>query len=293
MKQSNILLLGSIALDTIETSHGRRDDLLGGSATYAAISAGRFVKPNLVGIIGTDFPSAGKTILQNTCGNLDDLIEAEGPTFRWGGKYHENGDDRDTLFTELGVFADFSPSLSNENKNPDFIFLANIHPALQLRVLDQCDNEPVVVTDTMNLWIATSKDDLFKVMKRTDILLINESEVEDLTGMTDPGQSVKEIQSMGPKTVIVKHGSRGSTCYPENESFSIGVVPVETVIDPTGAGDSYGGGLVSGLAEGLTMKDAMIRGTAMASFCIEDFGVTAILNASDEDIASRISLLSS
>ena len=294
MISPSILFLGSIALDTIETLYGRRENLLGGSATYAAISASQFSRPDLVGIVGSDFPLEGHKVLKDTCRSLSDLVIKDGPTFRWGGKYQENGDDRETLFTDLGVFTDFKPILSPENKNPDIVFLANIHPLLQLSVLHQCKNKPIVVTDTMNLWIDTAKDCLLDVLAKTDILLINESELMDLASNNNIEDGIKEIHSYGPATVIVKYGSKGSTCYSKSkENFSIGVIPVEKVIDPTGAGDSFGGGLVSALSQGLSLREAMVRGTVLASFCIQDFGINAILNAKKEDIETRISFLSS
>lgn len=292
MNTKSILLLGSIALDTIKTKYGTRKDLLGGSATYAAIASSPFVKVNLVGIIGDDFPIEGEKILKESCNSTKDLVIEKGETFRWGGEYHENGDDRDTLFTNLGVFENFSPKVSSENATPDFIFLANIHPELQLSILKQCNKKAVVITDSMNLWIDIARESLFKVLKQTDILLINQSEVYDLTNNRNMNQSISQILEMGPKTIIVKYGSNGSKMYTQNgESHSIGVINVPKVIDPTGAGDSYGGGLVSGLAEGLKIKDAMIRGTVMASLCIENFGTESIYSSSHNIINERIKIL--
>ena len=292
MKQSKILILGSIALDSIETSYGSRKDLLGGSATYAAVSSSKFVKPNLVGIVGSDFSEPHKQILVDSCESLEDLISKKGSTFRWGGKYFDNGDERETLFTELGVFDQFAPVVSKINEEPDYVFLANIGPDLQLSVLNQLKGKPVVILDTMNLWIDIAKDKLLEVLGKTNILLINETELVELTEIEDFYTAVKKIQSKGPKVVIVKHGSRGSVCYSENSSFSLGVIPNLIVKDPTGAGDSFGGGLVSALAQGLTLKEAIIRGTVMASFCIEDFGINALLASKKKIIDSRSLLLS-
>tara|TARA_B100001250_G_scaffold8321_1_gene6997 strand:- start:5829 stop:6722 length:894 start_codon:yes stop_codon:yes gene_type:complete len=292
MKQPKILILGSIALDSIETSYGSRKDLLGGSATYAAVSSSKFVKPNLVGIVGSDFSELHKQILVDSCESLEDLISKKGPTFRWGGKYFDNGDERETLFTELGVFDGFMPSVSEINNEPDYVFLANIGPDLQLSVLDQLKGKPVVILDTMNLWIDIAKDKLLEVLGKTNILLINETELVELTEIEDFYTASKKIQSQGPKVVIVKHGSRGSVCYSEGTSFSLGVIPNLTVKDPTGAGDSFGGGLVSALAQGLTLKEAIIRGTVMASFCIEDFGINALLASKKKIIDSRSLFLS-
>ena len=292
MNSKSILLLGSIALDTIKTKYGSHNELLGGSATYAALSSSPFVKTDLVGIIGDDFPEEGRRILHEACNSTVNLVIENGKTFRWGGKYHDNGDDRDTLFTELGVFENFSPELSKDNMSPDYVFLANIHPELQLSVLNQCYNKPIIITDTMNLWIDTAKPALNKVLKHTDILLINESEAFDIAGGKDL-ESINKIHDLGPKIIIVKYGSKGSTVYHHNgESYSVGIIPIMNVIDPTGAGDSYGGGFVSALAQNLTIKEAMVRGTVMASFCIENFGVKSIFNADKELLNKRIEILS-
>ena len=285
-------MLGSIALDTIKTIYGEEADLIGGSATYAALSSSLFTKVNLIGIIGDDFPDKGKEILKNSCNSIKDLKIEKGKTFRWGGEYHENGDDRETLFTDLGVFENFSPQLSSENSNPDLVFLANIHPELQLSVLNQCNSNPFVITDTMNLWIDIARESLEKVLRLTDLLLINQSEVYDLTKTKNMELSIKKIFEMGPKKVLVKYGSRGSTLYDfDGTFFSVGIVDIPKVIDPTGAGDSYGGGLVSGLAEGLTIRDSMLRGTVMASFCIEGFGIKSIYNSNIEKVNKRITTL--
>lgn len=293
MNTKSILLLGSVALDSIETKYGSEKEILGGSASYAAFSSSPFLKTNIVGIIGDDFPEKEAQELRAACNSSSNLIVEKGKTFRWGGKYHDNGDDRDTLFTELGVFENFSPILSNKNMFPDYLLLANIHPDLQLSVLNQCLSKPVVITDTMNLWIDIAKESLLKVLKKTDILLINESEVYDLTGIKDISESTTKLHGLGPKKIIVKYGSKGSIMYiTGGDSLSVNVIPVKDVIDPTGAGDSYGGGLVSALAQGLSIKDAMIRGTVMASLCIESFGVKSILNSSLEKINSRIKTLS-
>ena len=293
MNTKSILLLGSIALDTIKTKYGVRKELLGGSATYAAISSSPFVKVNLVGIIGDDFPKVGEKILKESCNSITDLIVEKGETFRWGGEYHENGDDRDTLFTNLGVFENFSPKVSSINSKPDFIFLANIHPELQLSILKQCQNNALVITDSMNLWIDIARESLIKVLNQTDILLINQSEVYDLTKKKNMDQSISDMLEMGPKTIIVKYGSNGSKMFTHNgKSHSVGVINVPKVVDPTGAGDSYGGGLVSGLAEGMTIENAMIRGTVMASLCIENFGTESIYGAKDDIINERIKILS-
>jgi len=285
------LILGSVALDTIETKYGKAENLLGGSATYATIAAGLYGDAIPVGIVGDDFPKDGLDIFEKFSKNLKDLDQQPGGTFKWGGKYHENGDDRDTLFTDLGVFESFNPSIHTSNKNASWLFLANIHPSLQLSILEQCTNAPLVVTDTMNLWIDSTPKELKKIISKTNILLINESELHLLTKEQNVDKSIKEVLSMGPEKVIVKFGSKGAKCFSENENIAVGVYPVKKVIDPTGAGDVFGGGFISGLVDGLSIKEAMLRGSALASFCIEDFGVKKLLNVSINEVDNRIQLI--
>ncbi|MEL0173115.1 MAG: PfkB family carbohydrate kinase [bacterium] len=285
------LILGSVALDTIETKYGKAENLLGGSATYATIAAGLYGDAIPVGIVGDDFPKDGLDIFEKFSKNLKDLDQQPGGTFKWGGKYHENGDDRDTLFTDLGVFENFNPSIHTSNKNASWLFLANIHPSLQLSVLKQCTNAPLVVTDTMNLWIDSTPEELKKIISKTNILLINESELHLLTKEQNVDKSIKEVLSMGPEKVIVKFGSKGAKCFSENENIAVGVYPVKKVIDPTGAGDVFGGGFISGLVDGLSIKEAMLRGSALASFCIEDFGVKKLLNVNVNEVDNRIQLI--
>ena len=285
------LILGSVALDTIETKYGKAENLLGGSATYATIAAGLYGDAIPVGIVGDDFPKDGLHIFEKFSKNLKDLDQQPGGTFKWGGKYHENGDDRDTLFTDLGVFENFNPSIHTSNRNASWLFLANIHPSLQLSVLEQCTNAPLVVTDTMNLWIDSTPEELKKIISKTNILLINESELHLLTKEQNVDKSIKEVLSMGPEKVIVKFGSKGAKCFSENENIAVGVYPVKKVIDPTGAGDVFGGGFISGLVDGLSIKEAMLRGSALASFCIEDFGVKKLLNVSVNEVDNRIQLI--
>ena len=285
------LILGSVALDTIETKYGKAENLLGGSATYATIAAGLYGDAIPVGIVGDDFPKDGLDIFEKFSKNLKDLDQQPGGTFKWGGKYHENGDDRDTLFTDLGVFENFNPSIHTSNKNASWLFLANIHPSLQLSVLEQCTNAPLVVTDTMNLWIDSTPEELKKIISKTNILLINESELHLLTKEQNVDKSIKEVLSMGPEKVIVKFGSKGAKCFSKNENIVVGVYPVKEVIDPTGAGDVFGGGFISGLVDGLSTKEAMLRGSALASFCIEDFGVKKLLNVSVNEVDNRIQLI--
>ena len=282
-----ILIIGSISLDTIENNRGKREDLIGGSTTYATVAAGRLVPVNVVGVIGNDFPDEGLKIYQRYANSLVDLECKEGNTFRWGGRYGENMDSRETLFTDLGVFSDFSPRLSTVNKNVSNVFLANIHPSLQLSVINQMAGKPLIVTDTMNLWIETTKNKLLKVLKKSDILLINESEAELISGTNNIDRSAVQLQGLGPSTVVIKKGSSGVVLFHGEEKVSIGAYPVKDVIDTTGAGDTFGGGFVSALASGGTFRDALIKGSALASICVEGFGVESLLEVSLEEIKKR------
>lgn len=288
-----ILIIGSIALDTIENNRGKREDLIGGSTTYVTVAAGRLVPVNVVGVIGNDFPDEGLKIYQRYANSLVDLECKEGNTFRWGGRYGENMDNRETLFTDLGVFSDFSPRLSTVNKNVSNVFLANIHPSLQLSVINQMAGKPLVVTDTMNLWIETTKNELLEVLKKSDILLINESEAELITGTNNIDRSAVQLQDLGPSTVVIKKGSLGAVLFQGEEKVSIGAYPVKDVIDTTGAGDTFGGGFVSALASGGTFRDALIKGSALASICVEGFGVESLLEVNLEEIKKREKFLHS
>ena len=288
-----ILIVGSIALDTIENNRGKREDLIGGSTTYVTVAAGRSVPVNVVGVIGNDFPDEGLKIYQRYANSLVDLECKEGNTFRWGGRYGENMDNRETLFTDLGVFSDFSPRLSTVNKNVSNVFLANIHPSLQLSVINQMAGKPLVVTDTMNLWIETTKNELLEVLKKSDILLINESEAELITGTNNIDRSAVQLQGLGPSTVVIKKGSSGAVLFHGEEKVSIGAYPVKDVIDTTGAGDTFGGGFVSALASGGTFRDALIKGSALASICVEGFGVESLLEVNLEEIKKRENFLHS
>ncbi len=291
MNSQPVLIVGSIALDTIESPAGRRDNLIGGSATYATVAAGRSVPVHVVGVVGTDFPVEGRSLFQHYARNLTDLINVEGETFRWGGRYHASWDDRDTLFTELGVFETFEPRLSTVNRKVPIQFLANIHPRLQLAVLNQSEDVQWVVVDTMNLWINTTPKELRQVLKRSHVLLINESELWELTGETQWEPALSAIRELGPRVVVIKQGSKGAFLMTDHQTFHIGAYPVATVVDPTGAGDTFGGGFVAALARGESWDQALVRGSALASACVEGFGVEALLSCSERELRRRVAYL--
>ncbi|MFC1784954.1 PfkB family carbohydrate kinase [Candidatus Neomarinimicrobiota bacterium] len=288
MKSDSILIVGSIAIDTIEIGNERYENLLGGSTTYATIAAGKYSDVNVVGIIGNDFPQYGHDIYNKHAANLTDLKVEQGKTFSWGGRYHDNFDDRYTLFTELGVFREFNPQLSTINKNQQYVFLANIHPSLQNSVIDQCQANPTIVIDTMNFWIDTTHNELLNVLSKSDILLINESEAEMLTECSNLDDAAKTVIGLGPPIVVIKQGSKGATLYNNmDEKITIGVYPISKVVDPTGAGDTFGGGFISALAQGKTYKEALVLGSALASICVEGVGIDALEIATVAEIENR------
>ena len=288
MKNNSVLIVGSIALDLIETPYARKENVIGGSTTYALIAASNRAPVSVVGVIGDDFPKKGMGLYEKYAHNLNDLKIVSGTTFQWGGKYHENWDDRDTLYTELGVFESFNPILSSSNQNRSHIFLANIHPDLQQSVIDQSNNpDALIVVDTMNLWINTALDGLKNVLSNSHILLINESEATLLTGQNTIASCARALQDEGPQTVVIKKGSRGAVLFSEKVQITIDAYPIKQVLDPTGAGDTFGGGFISCLANGGTMDEALINASVLASFCVEGFGTDAIIEADKKEIIRR------
>ena len=288
MRNDSVLIVGSIALDLIETPYARKENVIGGSTTYALVAASKMAPVSIVGVIGDDFPKKGMGLYEKYAHNLNDLKIVSGKTFQWGGKYHENWDDRDTLYTELGVFESFNPILSSSNQNHSHIFLANIHPDLQQSVIDQSNNpDALIVVDTMNLWINTALDGLKNVLSNSHILLINESEATLLTGQNTIASCARALQDEGPQTVVIKKGSRGAVLFSEKVQITIDAYPIKQVLDPTGAGDTFGGGFISCLANGGTMDEALINASVLASFCVEGFGTDAIIEADKKEIIRR------
>ena len=292
MSHNSILIVGSIALDTIETPVEKRSNVLGGSTTYSLVASGRQSEVSIVGIVGNDFPSDGHSLYQSYASDLSDLKIAEGTTFRWGGRYHENWDDRDTLFTDLGVFSDFRPVLTESNKNRSHILLANIHPELQRSVIQQNQNpDAIIVIDTMNLWIETTLSSLEKVLSDSNILLINESEAFLLTNENDINNSARSLLKMGPEIVVIKKGSRGAELFSLTEHIAVDAFPVTNVVDPTGAGDVFAGAFVASLANEDSKETALLNASASASISIESFGIEKLQSASNNEIKDRIKFL--
>ena len=292
MSHNSILIVGSIAIDTIETPFEKKSDVLGGSTTYSLVASGKKTDVSVVGIVGNDFPNEGYSLYRSYANDLSDLKTADGKTFRWGGRYHENWDDRDTLFTELGVFLDFNPILSESNKNRSHILLANIHPELQYSVILQNQNpDAVIVVDTMNLWIETTLPSLEKVISSSNILLINESESFLLTKEKNIKDAAIALLSMGPEMVVIKKGSKGAELFSDKDHIEIGAFPVANVVDPTGAGDVFAGAFIASLAAQESSESALLSASASASISIESFGTQKLQNASTEEINERINLL--
>lgn len=294
MSRNSILIVGSIAIDTIETPFEKKSNVLGGSTTYSLIASGKTSNISVVGIVGNDFPAEARVLYKSYANDLSDLETADGNTFRWGGKYHENWDDRDTIFTELGVFLDFKPILSESNKNRSHILLANIHPELQYSVISQNQNpNAVIVVDTMNLWIETTPSCLKKVLLSSNILLINESESFQLTSENNIKDAADSLLKMGPEIVVIKKGSRGAELFSLKERIEVGAYPVKNVIDPTGAGDVFAGAFTASLAAKESNEVALLHASASASISIESFGVEKLKNATSEEIKDRINFLRS
>ena len=284
----SLLIVGSIALDNVETPFGKVIHSLGGSAIFTSMASKNFCKSNVVGIVGEDFPKEHFELLAENEINTKDLMVVPGKTFHWSGKYNDLN-KAETLDTQLNVFADFDPQLCEDNKNCDYVFLGNIDPVLQLRVLKQIDNAQITACDTMNFWITGAKVDLLKVINNVDILFINEDELRMLTNTHNIFEAAQKAKEMGPKLIVVKRGEYGSFAYSEEFIFFAPVYPVIKVVDPTGAGDSFAGGFMGYLAsvgdfKKTTIKNAMIFGTVTASFNVESFSVDRLKKISIEKV---------
>lgn len=287
----SILVVGSVALDTVKTPRGKVKDVLGGSATYFSISASFFSSVNLVAVAGRDFPSHYLNLLKKRGIDLEGLVIKEGKTFRWEGEYGCNFGDAKTLSTSLNVFAKFNPQIPQEYKKSKYLFLANIDPQIQKRVLEQL-NPKLVACDTMNYWIENKRNYLLKLLKKIDILLLNESEARLLTYQYSMVKAAKSLVKLGPEIVIIKKGEYGSLVVSNKYIFSIPAFLLKSIADPTGAGDTFAGGVVGYLAgcnkfTRLNLKRAVAYGAVMATFAIEDFSVRRLSSVSSGDIRRR------
>jgi len=288
----SILAVGSVAFDTIKTPFGEVTDIVGGSLTYFALSASFFTDVNLVAVVGEDFGEEQLKVFRGRRIDLQGVDHAKGKTFRWGGEYSLNLNSRETLFTELNVFEGFQPELPEAYKQADVVFLGNMHPNLQQSVLDQVKSKRVVGMDSMNLWIEITPNELRSVLGRVDIVKIDDSEARDLAGVYNLRKAAASIQGLGPGTLIATRGSHGAMLFTEKGMFSAPAYPLEDEADPTGAGDSFAGGFFGYLAQAptiddATMRRAMIYGSVMGSFCVEDFGTHRLERLTMDEINAR------
>ena len=292
----SLLIVGTVAFDELITPFGESGIIMGGSATYAGISASNYVNDiRLVSIIGEDFPDEYLDHFNTRNINTEGIKVVEGgKTFFWKGKYHNDMNSRDSLDTQLNVLADFNPVLPEAYKNSEFLMLGNLTPAVQISVLNQMNQRPkLVVLDTMNFWMDVALDELKEVLKKIDVLTINDEEARQLSGEYSLVKAARKIAGMGPKYLIIKKGEHGALLFGEGEVFFAPALPLEEVFDPTGAGDTFAGGFIGYLAKSgdisfENMKRAVIFGSAMASFCVEKFGVNRITEVNKEDLEQRV-----
>lgn len=289
----SLLIVGSIGLDTVKTPVEEHADLLGGSASYAATAASYFSPVNLVGIVGRDFPESEFDFWKSKKIDTAGVQRVEGKTFRWSGEYAWDMNTRETRSTELNVFEKFEPKLPESYRKTDFALLANIAPGLQMHVLKQMQKPRFVVADTMNLWIETTRPDLDALLSQVNLLILNDSEAREMTKQTSLIKAGRAIRKMGPGFVAIKKGEHGALLFGENEFFSCGAYPLEDIHDPTGAGDTFAGGMAGYLANTVRkvtftdLRKAMIYGSVLASFCVEAFSLEKLRNLTMEQINER------
>jgi sugar/nucleoside kinase (ribokinase family) len=292
------VIVGTVAFDKIETPFGKTDKILGGAATFISLTASHFASDvHVISVVGGDFPDEYIKLLTDRGVNTDGLQrKPEGKSFYWSGRYHTDMNTRDTLVTELNVLADFDPILPASCLEPEFVVLGNLTPSVQMRVLDQLVKRPkLIVMDTMNYWMDSAWDDLMRVIARVDVLMVNDSEARQLTGEFSLVKAAQKILTMGPKYLVIKKGEHGALLFHADNVFFAPALPLEEVFDPTGAGDTFAGGFIGHLASTGdisfgNMKNAIIYGSAMASFTVEKFGTEGLLNLTQDDIADRIRL---
>jgi sugar/nucleoside kinase (ribokinase family) len=287
-----VLIVGSVAYDSVRTPFGETSEVLGGAASYASVSASFFAPVRLVGVVGEDFAEEHVARLAQRNVDLAGLQRAPGKTFRWAGYYEYDLNQAHTTATELNVFQDFRPDLPASYRDTPYLFLANIQPALQLSVLDQIRQPKLVVCDTMNFWIENAEDTLLEVLARCDIALMNDAEVRELTGESNLIAAGRGVLNAGPGVVVIKKGEHGALMMSRDSYFTAPGYPLEEIRDPTGAGDTFAGGLVGYLArcgatDDETLRRAIIAGSVMASFTVEDFSLDRLFALSPEEVAER------
>ena len=299
----SILVVGSVAYDTVETPFGRAERVLGGSASFFAVAASFFVPVNLVGVVGEDFGEAQLAAFRGRDIDLEGLERVPGKTFHWQGRYSFDLNARETVCTELNAFESFKPKIPARYRRSEHVFLGNIDPVLQRDVLDQVERPRLVACDTMNFWIEGKPDELRKTLSRVDVLLINDAEARQLSGEWNIVKAARAIRALGPRVLVVKKGEHGVLMFAEGESFAAPAYPLEEFFDPTGAGDTFAGGFVGYLAaqtsptsgagtreEGAALRRAVIMGSTLASFCVEAFSLDRLLRLSRAEIEGRFRL---
>ncbi len=293
---NKLLIVGTVAFDAIETPFGKTDKILGGAGTYIGLSASHFnLQSAIVSVVGDDFPQEYLDLL--TARNIDisglEIVKG-GKTFFWSGRYHNDLNSRDTLDTQLNVLADFQPKVPQNFKNADVVMLGNLHPMVQSSVLDQIETKPkLVVLDTMNFWMDCALPELLAVIKRIDVITINDEEARQLSGEYSLVKAAAKIHTMGPKYVVIKKGEHGALIFHENDVFFAPALPLEDVFDPTGAGDTFAGGFAGFITQSENisfenMKTAIIQGSNLASFCVEKFGTERMLTLSKDEVTTRL-----
>lgn len=293
---NKLVIVGTVAFDAIETPFGKTDKILGGAATFIGLAASQFdIDSSVVSVVGGDFPQEYLDLLVNKNIDISGVeIVKEGKTFFWSGKYHNDMNTRDTLATELNVLADFNPVVPENYKDADYVMLGNLHPLVQLGVLEQMTRKPkLVVLDTMNFWMDCALEELHNVIKKVDVITINDEEARQLTGEFSLVVAARKIHEMGPEYVVIKKGEHGALLFHNGNVFYAPALPLEEVFDPTGAGDTFAGGFIGYLARTdnvsfENMKNAVIFGSALASFCVEKFGTERMKNLKDSEVYRRL-----
>jgi sugar/nucleoside kinase (ribokinase family) len=288
----SLLVIGTLAYDTIETAHTKRAEVLGGSALFFGIAAGRFVPVRMVGVVGADFQARDLEILRSGNVDVSGVEHAAGRTFRWTGRYAADGNSRTTLETQLNVLERFDPKIPAAMRDSQWIFLANATPSVQAKALDQISKPRFTVLDTMNLWIDTARSDLMHLLRRVDAVLLNDEEARMLTGERSLLKAAAAVLGLGPRYVILKKGEHGAFLIGKDVHFSLPAYPVDEVVDPTGAGDSFAGGFMGYIAETgaidpKTLRKAMLYGTVTASWCVQGFSVEALAGRTRQEIDRR------
>lgn len=292
---SKLVIVGTVAFDAIETPFGKTDKILGGAATYIGLAASQFkVDGAIVSIVGGDFPKEDLKMLEENGMDISALeIVESGKTFFWSGKYHNDMNTRDTLITDLNVLADFNPKVPENYRDAEVVMLGNLHPLVQLGVIEQMNSPKLIVLDTMNFWMDSALNELMQVIAKVDVITINDEEARQLSGEYSLVKAAHKIMEMGPKYVVIKKGEHGALLFSDDDVFFAPAMPLREVFDPTGAGDTFAGGFTGYLARTgdysyENMKNAIINGSALASFCVEKFGPERLLSLTNKEVHERI-----